>query len=1572
EIAIQVEYKGPKTDLAAGVRVIVDWGDGGTPDVVSPQDFTSPFVLRHSMLRDNICLCQVLLENQISTVRQTFEIGYFKPLFAAALDVFIGDTNVQGYGKRNNRFTLNDRVRLTPVAMDGTIEKTHIIITHIETNIIVLNVTFREPFYLFEMTELGRYAVQVNMSNFLTSFQVRRYLIVDTLIRDLRVVLVSSSLIPKEDGLLAVQFLGLASYACICVSLGNGVNIIFRASEDAPKACVPCPNYMLVGTLPKASNQTTIRVQYPSPGQYRVQAVAHAGSQTVRADLSVPVFSEHCSLTRIHLQNPSYSNPNSPQWITTLDRTTVFTVSSGSTCERFGPLSFKWRLWRLAEKTAERTEEIEMQQQVGRTNFHIFLPPRFLRPGLYEVELTGWLERIRTVSHQVISGLSIFLAVEEAMLIIQFTEDNADVINLGTEDAHFCLAPANFSYDPNMETDSSKSVITNWTVTCQAQSLKKDDTKESELTLCPSPLISTGVFCLPTALFDHSQTYSFTATGSTNTQSGTDTISVKFVPGHTPQLKIKLALPALSMEGYHDTSTCVSPTNDLILNGECIGHCGTVPAFRWELHLLIHDEVLQEPRTLELPDAADDYTSLILIIKASALVKINRSEELRVCFVAVGLPSRPRVCRVFCLAAPPLLGECRINVTGPISPDTYVSISCEGTGNSGRPFIYRFYTKEDGGNFVFHTSSLPLFEGQLPHRTGEFTVCIRVIDNYCSYDERCFVQIEFQEPTLTQLYEGLRALANETDNRLTRVIAEGNFNEISVACQSLANAILQVTRMEGAGDKVLRQLSEAATAFDPMGVSSLLEATSNLVLVTQNSRDLPREGQNRIANYFDKIADHIVEYAQYMPPEDARNMGQKALRSAFSLLEAIPFSSMMGANSQFDSPVPFDIVTDFKDMDYDTDIDSEETLEADSDDQLEAWSMFETRKKQESVLRNIYGSLMKMQKSAALLLQPLLAPGGEQIEYISEAGRISVFKLKTESWRRGLEQSSEGRSSISVLDLPPGADNLEDIVIQIISTNRNIYGFAKSSNIKIPGTSETVSLSLFKNGQEHHLESLHTTVVLKLDKNSEFIPPPFTSGVLNESNPRLPEALIAVDGSHVYQPLVMLEYRIDQEDVSFHLQLQPQNMDARPQYLLLARHIFPPNLNEDDESGATFWAVIPPSTKFYDDLGATADEKERNMTFFVSNAAFAAGKRSSLMASRGLRLTAQQLNTLYVGYRQLSAIEVDTYGPEAPPPKPYPFEDQINVTVHLRGYFSSCNSMSGSSSSWSSYGCNVSIESTVKETVCICNHLTTFAAGWLVVPNGVDFDYIFRNIDFEKNPTLYATELTIAIGITPLPENNPADEYLYEVLVGTGLRRSAGTTSTVCFQLSGERGGTGTCTLRDPHRRVLKAGNVDRFLLAVAEPLGDLHFLRLWHNNSGAGDDASWFCDFVVVIDLQTTYKYYFIVGKWFAVDEDDGLVDRVIPVVGSQERLQFSYLFNSKVKLDVSDGHLWISVFTRPVHSRFTRVERVACCLLILFLNMVSSCMFYRNEGPVVKDALFTIGPFALTPSVVGPPSSA
>ena len=35
------------------------------------------------------------------------------------------------------------------------------------------------------------------------------------------------------------------------------------------------------------------------------------------------------------------------------------------------------------------------------------------------------------------------------------------------------------------------------------------------------------------------------------------------------------------------------------------------------------------------------------------------------------------------------------------------------------------------------------------------------------------------------------------------------------------------------------------------------------------------------------------------------------------------------------------------------------------------------------------------------------------------------------------------------------------------------------------------------------------------------------------------------------------------------------------------------------------------------------------------------------------------------------------------------------------------------------------------------------------------------------------------LGVTPLPDNDPEDKYLYEVIIYTGMRKNAGTDSKV-------------------------------------------------------------------------------------------------------------------------------------------------------------------------------------------------
>lgn len=102
--------------------------------------------------------------------------------------------------------------------------------------------------------------------------------------------------------------------------------------------------------------------------------------------------------------------------------------------------------------------------------------------------------------------------------------------------------------------------------------------------------------------------------------------------------------------------------------------------------------------------------------------------------------------------------------------------------------------------------------------------------------------------------------------------------------------------------------------------------------------------------------------------------------------------------------------------------------------------------------------------------------------------------------------------------------------------------------------------------------------------------------------------------------------------------------------------------------------------------------------------------------------------------------------------------------------------------------------------------------------------------------------------------------------------------------------------------------------------------------------------------------------NKWFAVEEDDGMVDRLIPVSGASDLTSFQNLFVTKTKRSFSDSHLWISIFSRPQRSNFTRSQRLSCILSLIFTTMVANAMFYQAEEKVQNVESFKIGPLEFT----------
>ncbi|XP_071961517.1 polycystin-1-like [Antedon mediterranea] len=305
---------------------------------------------------------------------------------------------------------------------------------------------------------------------------------------------------------------------------------------------------------------------------------------------------------------------------------------------------------------------------------------------------------------------------------------------------------------------------------------------------------------------------------------------------------------------------------------------------------------------------------------------------------------------------------------------------------------------------------------------------------------------------------------------------------------------------------------------------------------------------------------------------------------------------------------------------------------------------------------------------------------------------------------------------------------------------------------------------------------------------------------------------------------------------------------------------------------------------------------------------------------------------------------------------------------------------------WSSEGCWVGTESNLSTTECFCNHLTSFASSWFVPPAPLDFDYIFANAGFLDNITIYCTTIAIYVifviifiwarrkdkkdvlklGVTPLPDNAPTDRYFYEITVLTGQRKAAGTDSNVHFILSGEDDETDVRCFEDDQRKVFRRGGVDRFLLAVRQPLGALNYIRIWHDNAGKGKMQGWYLKYIVIKDLQVRKRYYFIVNRWFSVVEDDGQIDRLIAVAGKDEMQEFSHVFSNHTRKNLNDGHLWFSILSRPVGNRFTRLQRAGCCLMALWLEMLVSIMFYKVIPPAGSENPVKIGPLTITPASV------
>lgn len=343
--------------------------------------------------------------------------------------------------------------------------------------------------------------------------------------------------------------------------------------------------------------------------------------------------------------------------------------------------------------------------------------------------------------------------------------------------------------------------------------------------------------------------------------------------------------------------------------------------------------------------------------------------------------------------------------------------------------------------------------------------------------------------------------------------------------------------------------------------------------------------------------------------------------------------------------------------------------------------------------------------------------------------------------------------------------------------------------------------------------------------------------------------------------------------------------------------------------------------------------------------------------------------------------------PSTPPLLPKGFNSSLFTSnFWLKSYTSGCYFYEDPTGKWKTEGTEIFSDTTLFYTHCRTNHLTQFAGGLYIVPNKINFAFVIDNASPVKNPLIYSTVLVVTFvyaafwawayirdrqeakrkQVIILNDNLLGNIYCYEIVVFTGSRKEAGTDSKVKIMINGDldetfdRELTGNQTYPIFHR-----GAVDSFLMTVSGPLGKLNYLRVWHDNSGVGNMASWYLKHVIVHDLQTREKFHFPCYNWLAVERNDGKIDRTLAVAGAKQIKWMEF----EAQKRMSDGHLWLSMFTKPLNSSLARLDRVECCFLLFYSFMLLNLLFYgwlSNDSSSSSGSSLKFGPFNLNVQLV------
>ena len=297
--------------------------------------------------------------------------------------------------------------------------------------------------------------------------------------------------------------------------------------------------------------------------------------------------------------------------------------------------------------------------------------------------------------------------------------------------------------------------------------------------------------------------------------------------------------------------------------------------------------------------------------------------------------------------------------------------------------------------------------------------------------------------------------------------------------------------------------------------------------------------------------------------------------------------------------------------------------------------------------------------------------------------------------------------------------------------------------------------------------------------------------------------------------LITIEYIINDLNSSFIFMLKPSKINIS--YLIVTKYGELPKINKNQTVFDSFDFYCPNSLSSLDNYTIIQFNLKKNYK------------------------TIENL-TVGIGIRELNQTEEKVYCANnfvnnlSEPPQS---ESSKILTSDIETLFliKSCSYLDKQNGIWLTDGLITVDDLNLSCTTCLSYHLTDFSSGLVFVPGRIDFDSVFSNSSFNKNPTIYITLIVFGILFIILfiwchymdrkdekkskiymLDDNPIDgNYFYEIIVFSGNRKGAGTNSKVFMSLFGSVNEALNRKLNNDSNKnkVLQRGSADTFILSI-------------------------------------------------------------------------------------------------------------------------------------------------------------